>query len=177
MNKIIIQYGLLSGILVCIWLLLCIFVATDVLMDFGMFFGYASMLLAFCLIFVAIHKYKNSTEDGIITFGRGFKIGFFITLIASTIYVVTWLIEYQFFIPDFMESYSETYLKRLKESGISEADLMAKTKEMKEMSVMYKNNFFYRAAFTYIEILPTGILMSLIAALVYSRKSKKSTTI
>jgi hypothetical protein len=170
MNKIIIQYGLLSGVLVGIWLVLSYFVATDVLMDFGMFFGYASMLLAFCLIFVAINKYRLSTENGTVTFGAGFKIGLLITLIASTIYVVTWLIEYQFFVPDFMEKYSETYLKKLKESGMSEADLMAKSKEMKEMSVMYKNNFWYRAAFTYFEILPAGIVMSLIAALVYSRK-------
>lgn len=170
MNKIIIQYGLLTGVLVCIWLVLSFFVATDVLMDFGMFFGYASMLLAFCLIFVAINKYRRSTENGTVTFGTGFKIGLLITLIASTIYVVTWLIEYQFFVPDFMETYSETYLKKLKESGMSEADLMKETTSMKEMTVMYKNNFWYRTAFTYIEILPAGILMSLIAALVYSRK-------
>ena len=61
------------------------------------------MLVAFSLIFVGIKKYRDQHGEGYISFGKGFKIGLLITLIASTIYVITWLIDYYYFMPDFME--------------------------------------------------------------------------
>src|ERR1017187_9822075 len=71
-----------------------------------MLIGYASMLVALSLVFVGIRNYRDKYNNGVISFGKAFKIGIMIVLIASTIYVVAWLIDYFFFIPDFMEKYS-----------------------------------------------------------------------
>src|SRR5688572_28639170 len=118
MRKNIIIYGLISGAIVSI---IMIFTTNYIShcegsVDYGisMLIGYASMLLSFSLVFVGIRNYRNKYNGGVISFGKAFKIGILIVLIASTIYVIAWLIAYFFFIPDFMEKYSAYELAKLK---------------------------------------------------------------
>jgi len=96
-------------------------------------------------------------------------------LIASTIYVIAWLIDYFFFIPDFAEKYSKHMLGDLKASGATQAEIDKQTKEMANFAAMYKNPLF-NAAMTYMEILPVGVVVTLISSLVLKRKVAKSTT-
>src|SRR5947208_6936444 len=85
--------------------------------------GYASMLIAFSLVFVGIRNYRDKYNDGVISFGKAFKVGSMIVLIASSIYVVAWLVDYFFFIPDFIEKYSAHMLEKLKASGASQIEI------------------------------------------------------
>jgi hypothetical protein len=143
---------------------------SDNFQEGSMLVGYASMILAFSLIFVGIKNYRDKHNNGAISFGQAFKIGLFITLIASTFYVVTWMIEYHYFIPDFMEKYTAVTLEGLKKEGASQAEITEKTKEMAQYTEMYKNPvmvFF----FTYLEVLPVGLLVTLICALLLKRKT------
>jgi len=136
--------------------------------DGGMWVGYASMLLAFSLIFVGIKNYRDKYNAGTISFGKAFKIGLLITLIASTIYVVGWLIDYYCFIPDFAEKYAASMLNKLKAAGAATAEIAAKTKEMDNFVTMYKNPVMV-ILFTYVEILPVGLLITIVASLVLKR--------
>src|SRR6185436_20535229 len=110
MKKNIIIYGLTAGIVVTTLMLLNVHSLSyrDGKFDYdrGLVIGYATMLIAFSLVYVGIHNYRNKYNNGVISFGKAFKIGILIVLIASTIYVVAWLIDYFFFMPDFMEKYS-----------------------------------------------------------------------
>src|SRR5215510_3625908 len=109
MKKNIIIHGLIAGAVVSILMLFTVNYIShcEGNVDFGtsMLIGYASMLLAFSLVFVGIRNYRNKYNGGVISFGKAFKIGIIIVLIASTIYVVAWLIAYFYFIPDFMDKY------------------------------------------------------------------------
>ena len=142
--------------------------------DYGtsMLIGYASMLIAFSLVFVGIRNYRDKYNEGVISFGKAFKIGIMIVLIASTIYVVAWLIDYFFFIPDFIEKYSAHMLDELKASGASQIEIDKQTKEMASFVRMFKNPFF-NAMMTYIEILPVGLIVTLISSLILKRKTIK----
>src|SRR5882757_4740329 len=101
MKKNIIIYGLIAGIVVSVLMLFSVSNIND--FNIGLFVGYTSMLIAFSFVFVGIKNYRDKYNAGVISFGKAFKIGIMIVLIASTIYVVAWLIDYFFFIPDFLE--------------------------------------------------------------------------
>ncbi len=177
MKKNIIIYGLIAGIVVSILMLF----TTNYIshckgnVDYGtsMLIGYASMLIAFSLIFVGIRNYRDKYNEGVISFGKAFKIGIMIVLIASTIYVVAWLIDYFFFIPDFLEKYSAHTIDELKASGASQIEIDKQTNEMADFGRMYQNPFF-NAMMTYVEILPVGLIVTLISSLILKRKTAKN---
>ncbi|HEY6193249.1 MAG TPA: DUF4199 domain-containing protein, partial [Bacteroidota bacterium] len=141
--------------------------------DRSLLIGYASMLIAFSLVFVGIRNYRDKHNEGVISFGKAFKIGIMIVLIASTMYVIAWLIDSAYFIPDFAEKYSSQMLDKLKASGASQIEIEKQTKEMASFVSMSKNPFF-NAMMAYIEILPVGLVVTLISSLILKRKSPQT---
>ena len=176
MKRNILVYGIIAGIVVTTLMLFNVHSLSyrDGKFDYdrGLVIGYASMLIAFSLVYVGIRNYRNKYNNGAISFGKAFKIGILIVLIASTIYVAAWLIDYYFFIPDFMEKYSAAMLDKLKASGASQVEIDTETKEMASFVRMFKNPFF-NAMMTYAEILPVGLIVTLISSLILKRKIAK----
>ena len=175
MKKNIIIYGLIAGLIVSILMLSSVnylsHCSGNVDYNTSMLIGYASMLLAFSLVFVGIRNYRDKYNNGIVSFGKAFKLGIMIVLIASTIYVIAWLIDSIFFIPDFMEKFAAHMLDELKASGVGQSEIDAQAKEMAQFVVMYKNPFF-NALMTYVEILPVGLIVTLISSFILKRKTK-----
>lgn len=130
--------------------------------------GYTVMILAFSLIFVGIKNFRDKYNNGLVSFGSAFKIGAYITLVASTMYVVAWLFEYYLFIPDFMDVYSEHVINQAKTSGASLSEISSKTEEMAGYKEMYRNPFFV-VLLTYTEVLPIGLVVSAISALILKK--------
>lgn len=173
MKKYVIIFGLIAGIIVSVVMIYsAIFSYKDLDFENGEVVGYTSMIIAFSFIFIAIKNYRDKNNAGIISFGKAFRLGLFITLIASTVYVLVWLIYYYNFIPDFMDKYTAQVLKQAKESGASAVELKKQTDQMASMSKMYKNPIFV-ILFTYMEIMPVGLIISVIAALILKRKTPK----
>lgn len=125
--------------------------------------GYAVMVLAFSLIFLGVRNYRNKHLGGSISFGKALKVGAIIALVGSTIYVLAWLVSYYLFVPDFMDVYTEFVLK-----NCSAEELPAKTKEMANFKELYKNPLFV-ILITYSEVLPIGLVVALITALIVKR--------
>ncbi len=174
-TKNVLIYGIIAGIIVSSLMLLSVNYMShcegNVDFETSMLIGYASMLIAFSLVFVGIKNYRDKYNSGIISFGKAFKIGIMIVLIASTIYVVAWLIDYFFFIPDFIEKYSTHMLEELKASGATQIEIDKQVEEMASFAKMYQNPFF-NAMMTYMEILPVGLVVTLISSLILKRKAK-----
>lgn len=170
MKKLVLTYGIIGGLVVASMLI----ITTTIYhqsgnIEGGAIYGYASMLLAFSLIFFGIKKYRDQNSEGKITFGTAFKMGFLITLIAPTIYVITWLIDYYYFMPDFMEKYAEQTITKLKNEGAAQEIIDTTTRDMASFAEMYKNPFF-NAMITFAEILPVGLIVTLISAAILKRK-------
>ncbi|GLB53153.1 hypothetical protein NBRC110019_21930 [Neptunitalea chrysea] len=174
MKKITLTYGLIAGAIVAAPMLLIANYVTnsDGAIDFhnSMLIGYASMLLAFSMVFVGIRNYRNNYNNGVIGFGKAFTIGGIIVLIASTIYVGTWLIDYFYFVPDFAEVYAKATIADLKANGATQAEIDLQIQEMASFAEMYKNPF-YNAMITYMEILPVGLVVTLISSLILKKKA------
>lgn len=170
MKKIILRCGAIGGAIVAI-----IMMSSVVYSHYAghyaasMVVGYAAMILAFSMIFVALKQIRDK-QNGVISFGKAFKAALLVTLVTSTIYVAVWLVCYYVFMPDFMEKYSAYVLDKAKADGASAAELAAKTAQMQQYTEMYKSPLFV-ILFTYMEILPVGLIVSIIAALVIKRKN------
>lgn len=176
MKKNILIYGLIAGVIVSSLMLVSMNYLShcEGNMDYNtsMLIGYASMFIALSLVFVGIKNYRDKYNGGVISFGKAFKVGFLIALIAATIYVAAWLIYYFYFMPDFMEKYSAHMLEELRASGASQVEIDKQVVEMAKFAAMYKNPVF-NALMTYMEILPVGLLVTLISSLILKRKTAK----
>lgn len=173
MQKNIIVYGLITGLVVSALMLTIVNTVShcegSISYDTSMLIGYAAMLIAFSLVFVGIRNYRDKYNGGVISFGKAFKTGILIVLIASTIYVIAWLIDYFFFIPDFAEKYAAQKLGELKAAGASQVEIDKETKEMAGLARILETPLF-NALMTYAEILPPGLVVTLISALILKRK-------
>src|ERR1035438_8089487 len=124
MKKNVIVCGVIGGLITTIMMIIATSITMkDGAIDHGAIYGYASMILAFSLIFVGVKNVRDRYDSGVISFPKAFKIGVYIALIASTIYVITWLFDYYFFLTDFAEKYSAQVLEKLKASGATAAEL------------------------------------------------------
>jgi hypothetical protein len=173
MKKLVLVYGIIAGLIVTGMMAFSTgyFCAKG---DFegGMIYGYSAMIIAFSMIFVGVKSFRDKHNGGTINFGKAFKIGLFISLIASTIYVIGWLVNYYFFIPDFMDRYAAVMLSKAKASGISADELAKKTADMARMKEWYKHPLFV-ILMTYVEILPVALVVTLISALILKRTTPK----
>ncbi len=173
MKKTIWVCGVIAGIISVTWGVVSAGVLGDSLsLNTRLIFGYATMILGFSLIFVAIKNYRDNYNNGTISFGKALRIGLLITLIASTVYMVVWMIDYSYFVPDYGEKYQAQAIAEMKANGVSAAEIQRQGAELATTMAKYKASATFRIMFTYLEIVPVGIVVSLIAALILKKKSK-----
>jgi hypothetical protein len=165
MKKIIITYGLISGLIVGVIMVSTMPLYDQGILDYdnGMFIGYTSMVIALSMVFFGIKNYRDNYLHGSITFWTAFKVGILITAICCLIYATTWEIYYNLWANDFTEKYSAHYLERLAKDGATADEMAAAKKKMEDFSTMYRNPLI-RFAMTITEILPVGVLVTLISA-------------
>ncbi len=176
MKRNVLVFGTIAGVLISA------FMGTSMAMmacgpddgDHGMgsmIMGFSAMIVSFSFVFVGIKNFRDKQNRGIITFGKAFLLGTLISLIASTMYTLTWAVEFHFFLPDFMDGYSAMQIKELQESGISGDSLETAIQEIKSTQHSYETNPFFFAMYTYMEIFPVGIIISLISALILKKRT------
>ncbi|AXG74892.1 DUF4199 domain-containing protein [Flavobacterium arcticum] len=172
MKKNVWTFGVIAGFISIIGFVISTIYPDAIDMEKGMIYGFASMILAFSLIFVAIKNYRDKYNEGIVSFGKAFQIGLYISLIASTIYVGVWLIEYYFILDNFWGKYAEMHQAGLVAKGLSPEEIAQEMVTVQGYKELYDNNPLLAGLYTYIEILPVGILIALIAAAILKRKTK-----
>ena len=164
MNNIIIKNGLFGSIIVSALLVfVTMYMRANPEKEVSMFFGFAGMLLAFFFVVLGI-KQQRDANNGFISLGKAFLTGFWITLNISTVYVVVWLIIFYNFFPNFAEHYTDMAIAKASPDEVDKV-----TEEMNSFKEMYKNPIMV-ILLTYMEILPLGIVFSLISALILKKK-------
>jgi len=171
MKKIVFTYGSITGVIVAVILIATVAACYNNPGVEGMWMGFTAMWLAFIFLFIGVKKYRDKFKNGIITFWEAFKIGVLIALVASTIYVATWLIDYYVFIPDFLDKYLLHVVAEAQKDGKTLTEINEARAEAVKNAQMYKNPVMV-VLLTYMEIFPLGLLVALISALVLKRKAK-----
>lgn len=164
MNKIILKNGLFGSIIVSALLVfVTMYMRANPEKEVSMLIGFTVMTLAFFFLFWGI-KQQREANNGSISFGKAFMTGFWISLIISTIYVLVWLIILYNFFPNFAEHYTDMAIQKASPDEVAKV-----TEEMNSFKEMYKNPIMV-ILFTYMEILPLGIVISFISALILKKK-------
>lgn len=174
MKRNVLVFGLFSGLTVCVLGLIAMAINRGHDYDLGMILGYTSMLLAFSFVFVGVKNFRDKYNDGVISFGKAFQLGGLIALIASTFYVISWLVTYYCFMPDFMADFAKHTIETMTASGASQVELDATMAEMENYKEMYKNPVWV-ILLTYMEIVPVGLLATLLTAFILKKKRTLAT--
>ena len=169
MKKIVLTFGLISGAVLSVMMLLTIPFMDRIGFSRAEVIGYATMVAAFLLVFFGVRAYRDQMAGGTLTFGRGFVVGLLITVVASVCYVATWEVIYFKMAPGFAEKYAAYAIESVKRSGASQEKIDATTRQMQTFKQMYDNPLT-NAAMTFVEPLPVGILVSVISAVALRKK-------
>ena len=171
MSKIVWTFGLISGAIISVLMLLTIPFQDEIGFDHSLIIGYTTMVVAFLLIYFGVRSYRDNVAGGTVRFGRAFAVGASIGLVASLCYVAMWQVVYFNFMPDFLTKYQSQMIEEARVKGESEAAIAKMKTEFEQMAEQY-NKPLFNAAYTIMEPLPVALLISLVSAGVLSRKRR-----
>lgn len=175
MQRTILVFGLVAGLIVSLMMIITMLIhkQNPASFEWGMPVGYASMLLAFSLIPVAVKSYRDRYRAGVISFKDAFLMGLGITVIASVMYLITWVILSKTFYPTFAQDYTQFSLNQMKADGKSPTEIEQARQEMQRLFAFY-NTWWGLIAITFLEIFPVGLLATLLSALILKSKGPRA---
>lgn len=169
MRKIVLTFGLIAGAVLSVMMVLTMLFKDRIGFDRMAVIGYTTMVLAFLMVFAGVKSYRDNVAGGSVTFGRAFQVGLLIVVVATVCYVVTWQVIYYKVAPDFGEKFAAYQVEKAKQSGATEAEIAQQIREAEDFKVRYRNPLV-NVAWTFIEPLPVGLVFTLVAAGMLSRK-------
>ena len=169
MGRIIVVYGLIAAVIVIAgWNIGMLFVPEGGVA--GMVAGYLSMLVATSFVFIGVKRYRDTELGGVIRFWPAFWLGLGIAAVAALAYVFSWEVYMWKTDYAFMNEYIAGYLKDLKASGASPAEIAKQSAEMQEFAKQYEQPL-YRMVVTLSEFAPIGLLVPLVSAALLRKSS------
>ena len=174
MKKTIFVFGSIGGGLANLFVICVIMFVSKDHDGTSELLSYSSMILALSLVYVGTRSFRDRYNDGTIGFGKALRVALGITFIACTIYVLAWLVEYYCFMPGYMDTYAAAMGRQARGSGLSPEALQKELAKIESMRVSYRNPVVV-VLYTYLEIVPVGIIISLLTALLVKRKRRPAT--
>lgn len=161
MLRIILTYGLISGVVIILGTLASIFLTGG--HHSSVWLGYLIMLVGLSSILVAVKQYRDQTLGGVIKFTTALGIGLGIALAATLAYVLVWEAYLAVTHYTFMDQYISATLAAKRAAGVTGAAYAKAVQETEAMRALYANPLL-RMAMTAAEILPVGLLVALVTA-------------
>ena len=166
MKRIMLVYGGLAGAIAIAAMLINMVAKVHSLL-----LGYLILFAALSMIFVGIKTYRDRELGGVIRFWTAFGVGMGIAMVASVIYVVIWEIYLIATDYSFMDEYVRAMGAEKRAEGASAAELARMQADMRAMGESYNNSLLMRIGFTLLEILPVGLIVSVVSAALLRKSS------
>jgi hypothetical protein len=174
MKKAVLTFGLISGLIMSVLMGGSLLLADKIGSGHNsLVLGYTIMVASFLLVYFGIRSYRDNTLAGQISFGRAFACGILITLISTVCYVVMWEVLYFNFMPHFMDGYFAAQIHKLQSAGLDSATTAARVAAIQHSQQLYQNPLV-NMAYTLMEPLPVGVLITLLSAALLRRKAPTS---
>jgi hypothetical protein len=142
MKKTVLTYGLISGFMISVLMGGTMVFADKIGSGHSMVLGYTMMVASFLLI----------------------------TLITTVCYVAMWEILYFNFMPHFMDSYFAAQIQSVQSAGLDPATTARQVAGIQHSQQLYQNPLI-NMAYTFIEPLPVGLVITLISAALLRRSA------
>src|SRR5579863_9117390 len=167
MKKTVLTFGLIAGVMISVLMDGSLLIARKIggSGHNGMVLGYTMMVASFLLIYFGVRSYRDNSLAGQISFGHAFACGILIALITTVCYVTMWEVLYFNFMPHFMDSYFAAQIHTVQSSGLAPATTAAQVAAIQRSQQLYQNPFV-NMAYTFMEPLPVGLVITLISAAV-----------
>jgi hypothetical protein len=169
-KKTVITFGLIAGFIISVLMGGSLLFAEKIGSGHSMALGYTIMVASFLLVYFGIRSYRDNVLAGQISFGRAFVCGILITLITTACYVVMWEVLYFNFMPHFMDDYFAEQIHRVQSAGLDSATTAAQVAAILHSQQLYQKPLI-NIAYTIMEPLPVGLLITLISAALLRRKA------
>lgn len=162
MARIVLVYGLISGLIIVAGVIGTIIIGGD-RPHGNVWLGYLIMLLGMSAIFMGVKQYRDQHRGGVIKFLPALGVGLAIALVASLGYVLVW--EGYLAATDyaFMDQYIAATLEQRRAEGVSGEAYARIEAKMRDMAESYRSPLF-RLPITFSEIFPVGLLVSIVSA-------------
>jgi hypothetical protein len=176
MKKTVLTFGLIAGAIMSVLMDGSVLLANKIGSGHSsLVIGYTILVASFLLVYFGIRSYRDNSLAGQISFGRAFACGILITLITCVCYVATWEVVYFNFMPHFMDSYFAAQIHKVQSSGLDPATTAARVAAIQRSQQLYQNPFV-NMAYTFMEPLPVGLIITLISAAILRRKARVEPT-
>lgn len=162
MTRIILTYGLISGLVVITCIMASIFLSGGAPHS-DVWVGYLIMLVALSSILVAVKQHRDQALGGVIKFGPALLMGLGIAAMAGLAYVAVWEGYLAITHYTFMDTYIAQTLEAKRAAGVTGEAYAKIAAEMESMRAAYANPPL-RMLMTFGEIFPVGLLISLVSA-------------
>lgn len=163
MIRIILTYGLISGLVVVGGILATMLLSGGQAPHSSLWLGYLVMLVALSSILVGVKQHRDQALGGVIRFRTALTIGLGIAVVASLAYVAVWEAYLAVTHYAFMDQYTAAILAAKRAAGVTGAAYAKAVAETETMRRQYANPL-YRLPETFMEIFPVGLLISLVSA-------------
>ena len=173
MKRTVLKFGLIAGGIFVAMMLITMPFAEQIGFANGEIIGYTTLLVAFVFVFFGIRSYRENVGSGYITFGRAFKVGMLITVIASLCYVISWQIAYYGFMPDFGEKYSQYLIEKSRAAGASPEQIANEVAQQQRFWAIYKNPIYNFLITFFVEPFPMGLVITLISSAILRKRPKE----
>ena len=168
MQKLGLTFGVIGGVLLSAFLLLGMVLWQEGVVNFdtGEIWGYTTMLVAMSAVFFGIKSYRDKHVKGPMRFWKGLQMGLLISFVAAVMYAASWEV-YRVSQPEnyarFIAEYTQCQIDRARDDGASQEEIDEMAADMASFKEWYKNPLL-RFGVTIAEVLPVGILVSLVSA-------------
>ena len=163
MTRIILTYGLISGLVIITGIMASMFLSGGQHPHSNLWLGYLIMLVALSAILVGVKQHRDQALGGVIKFRTALLLGLGIAIMATLAYVAVWEGYLAATHYTFMDQYTAQILAAKRAAGVTGAAYAKAVAEADGMRRIYANPLT-RMLETSAEIFPVGLLVAVVSA-------------
>ncbi len=168
MRKIVFRYGGYGAITICVLFLAAWFLADGQSYAVQEFIGYAVMIVSLSFVFFGIKQFRDTENNGKISFKKALTLGVLISGIVAIVFGVLDVIYVEFLNPDFMDDYYARSIEQMR-ANLPEDEFKTKLVELEAQKSTFSNPLFTFLIMG-MTVFVIGFIISLISSLLLQRK-------